>query len=86
MVAPVPSEPPPPLRTRVATLRIRAKRQRGTERYWSLAVALQLIDDHLAALRRRAAGMAGRPQHARIQWAQRSWEQCRAKVLAALRR
>jgi hypothetical protein len=86
MVAPDPNASPPPLRVRIAALRTRAKRQRGTTRFWSLAVALQLIDDHLGALRQRAAGMSSRPQRARIQWARRSWEQCRAAVLAALRR
>ncbi len=85
MIAPDPHKPSS-LRVRIAVLRNRAKRQRGTARGWSRAVALQLIDDHLAELRQRAAGMTGRPQRARIQWAQRSWEQCRAAVLSALRR
>jgi Ni/Fe-hydrogenase subunit HybB-like protein len=86
MVAPDPNVSPPPLRARIAALRTRAKHQRGTARFWSLAVALQLIDDHLAVLHQRATGMISRSQRARVQWAQRSWEQCRAAVLAALRR
>lgn len=86
MVAPDPHASRSPLRVWIAALRTRAKQQRGTARFWSLAIALQLIDDHLVELRQRADGLVSRPQCARVRWTQRSWEQCRATVQAALRR
>jgi hypothetical protein len=68
---------------RIHALLTRAARQEGVARAWSLAVACQLIDEHLAALRRRPAT---RPAQARRQAACcQAWTARLERVQAALR-
>jgi hypothetical protein len=81
---PVRSIPAPNARVRM--LLARAHHQQDTERFWSLAVAMQLIEDHLAQLHHRASLARGRSHHQRAQRAQEAWKARLRDVYALLER
>ncbi len=82
--------PPPdaigPRPTRIRRLLRRALRERDTARFWSLAVAIQLIDDHRADLVRRIGQGHPQPYRRRVRQARRAWTVLRAVATALLRR
>jgi hypothetical protein len=81
-----PSDATTPRPTRIRRLLSCASHERDTARFWSLAIATQLIDDHLADLSRRVAHARYVPYRRRVWQARRAWEVLRVVVVALLRR
>lgn len=70
---------------RIRALLVRAREQAGDERFWSLAVATQLLDEHRAALERRASLTPCPIRRHRIGCVLRAWEAHQSTVAAELR-
>jgi len=75
-----------PRPTRIRRLLTRALRERDTARFWSLAVVIQLIDEHLADLSRRVGRGSPMPYRRRVRQARDAWAALRAVALVLLRR
>ena len=82
-----PDRPPPPDVIRIRTLLAQTRDTNAPgARFWALAVASQLIEEHLAFLDHRLGRPATPTRLARCRRARRAWECCLAAVRAELDR